>query len=46
MSTRVTHSLNNNSVEDLMNWPKYADYADFADNAEYAEYAEYAKYAD
>ena len=39
----LTNLLN---VEDLMNWPKYADYADYDDHADYADYADYVKYVE
>ena len=38
-------SLTNELVEDLMNWPKYADYANYADQPDYADYADYAEFA-
>ena len=36
----LTNSLTDDLVEDLMNWPQYADYADHTDYVGYAEYAE------
>ena len=33
----LTNSLNDDLVEDWINWPKHADYADYADQADYAD---------